>query len=64
MSGNLLVLPLFEQVVAGFGEDEAASQSWLGVEPFRLFPSARLTGQSKVSSGADPLQGRVCLATS
>ena len=48
----MLALALFEHVVAGLGEDEAATQSWLEVESLVLSPALRLTGQSKVSLGA------------
>jgi|GEM_PF-7009178 len=59
----VLALALFEHVVAGLGEDEAASQSWLEVEPFLLSPSVRLTGQSKMSLGAEHLRSRVRVGT-
>ena len=53
---QLLALALFDHVVAGLGEDEPATRSWVEVEPLLLAHAWRLTGQSKMGAVAKALQ--------
>jgi hypothetical protein len=48
----VLALALFDHVVAGLGEDEPTTRSWVEVEPFLLSHFWRLTGQSKMGAVA------------
>ena len=52
----MLALALFDHVVAGLGEDEPATRSWVEVEPLLLAHAWRLTGQSKMGAVAKALQ--------